>query len=132
VARSWRAPAEVCTRRRPRHGKTLGVVDMHAGRLQESQLIPGGWRVAEFIVLFAFGLSVLDLPVHLVHHLGEVNPDCQLLSLSVSLSAASLDSGWLPTVDRTGDALRVPVQVASVPLLWESAQARGPPPAVQS
>ncbi len=105
---------------------------MHAGRLQGSRLIPGSWRIAAFIVLFAFGLSVLDLPVHLVHHLGEVNPDCQLLGFAVSLNAASLDSRCLPSVDRTWDALRFPVVSPSVPLLWESAQARAPPPAVQS
>ena len=105
---------------------------MHAGRLQGSRLIPGSWRIAAFVALFAFGLSVLDLPVHLVHHLGEVNPDCQLLGFAVSLNAASLDSRCLPSVDRTWDALRFPVVSPSVPLLWESAQARGPPPAVQS
>ena len=105
---------------------------MHAGRLRGSRLIPGSWRIATFVVLFAFGLSVLDLPVHLVHHLGEVNPDCQLLGFAVSLNAASLDSRCLPSVDRTWDALRFPVVSPSVPLLWESAQARAPPPAVQS
>jgi hypothetical protein len=105
---------------------------MHAGHLQGSRFITSGWRVAELFVLLIFGVSVLDLPVHLVHHLGEVNPDCQLLGLSVSLNAASLDSGWLPTLERTWDALRIPVLLLSVPLLWESAQARAPPPAVQS
>jgi hypothetical protein len=110
----------------------LGVVDVRTGHLQAGRFIPSGWRVAELFVLLAFGFSVLDLPVHLVHHLGEVNPDCQLLGLSVSLNAASLDSSWLPTVERTWDALRVPVFLLTVPLLWESAQARAPPPAVQS
>jgi len=105
---------------------------MHAGRLQGSRLIPGSWRIAQLLVLFAFGLFVLDLPVHLVHHLGEVNPDCQLLGLSVSLNAVSLDSSSLPSVDRTWDAVCVPVLSPSVPLLWESAQARAPPPVVQS
>src|SRR2546430_13060976 len=132
MERSLRASAKVGARRRSHHGKILGIVDMHAGRLQGSRLSPSRWRVAELLVLLAFGVSVLDLPVHLVHHLGEVNPDCQLLGLAVSLNASSLDSGWLPTVERTWDALRVPVLLPSVPLLWESAQARAPPPAVQS
>ena len=132
MERSLRASAKVGARKRSHHGKTLGIVDMHAGRLQGSRLIPSGWRVAELFILVAFGISVLDLPVHLVHHLGEVNPDCQLLGLSVSLNAASLDSSGLPTVERTWDALCVPVLLPSVPLLWESAQARAPPPAVQS
>jgi hypothetical protein len=105
---------------------------MHAGRLQGSRLIPSGWRVAELFVLVAFGISVLGLPVHLVHHLGEVNPDCQLLGFSVSLNAVSLDSSSLPSLDRTWDTLRFPVLSPSMPLLWESAQARAPPPAVQS
>jgi len=132
MERSLRASAKVGARRRSHHGKTLGIVDMHADRLQRSRLIPSRWRVAELLVLFIFGLSVLDLPVHLVHHLGEVDPDCQLLGLAVSLNAASLDGSWLPTVERTWDVLRVPVLLPSVPLLWESAQARAPPPAVQS
>jgi hypothetical protein len=118
--------------RRPYHGKTLGVVDMHAGRLPESRLIPSGWRLAGLLVLFAFGLSVLDLPVHLVHHLGEANPDCQLLGLAASLNAPILDNSYLPTVDRTWDAVIVPVLLPSVSLRWESARARAPPPAVQS
>jgi hypothetical protein len=105
---------------------------MHAGRLQGSRLIPNRWRVAELLVLIAFGLSVLDLPVHLVHHLGEVNPDCQLLALSASLNAASLDSSCMPNQDRIWDALRVPVLSPFLPLLWEVAQARAPPPVVQS
>ena len=132
MERSLRASAKVGARRRSRHGKILGIVDMHAGCLQGSRLIPSRWRVAELLVLFIFGLSVLDLPVHLVHHLGEVDPDCQLLGLAVSLNAASLDGSWLPTVERTWDVLRVPVLLPSVPLLWESAQARAPPSAVQS
>jgi hypothetical protein len=105
---------------------------MHAGRLRGSRLIPGSWRIATFVVLFAFGLSVLDLPVHLVHHLGEVNPDCQRLGFAVSLNATSLDSRCLPSVDRTWDALHFPIVSPSVPLPWESAQARAPPPAVRS
>jgi hypothetical protein len=105
---------------------------MHAGRLQGSRLTPGRWRIAELLVLVAFGLLVLDLPVHLVHHLGEVNPDCQLLALSASLNAASLDGSWAPSHDRTWDALRVPVFSPPLPPLREAAQARAPPPAVQS
>jgi hypothetical protein len=88
--------------------------------------------VAELLVLFIFGLSVLDLPVHLVHHLGEIAPDCQLLGLAVSLHASSLDGSWLPPVDCTWDELLIPVLLPSVALRWESAQARAPPPAVQS
>jgi mono/diheme cytochrome c family protein len=99
---------------------------MHAGRLQGSRLIPSSWRVAELLVLFIFGVSVLDLPVHLVHHLGEVAPDCQLLGLAVSLNASSLDGNWLPPVDCTWDDLLIPVLIPSVALLWESAQARAP------
>jgi hypothetical protein len=114
------------------HGKALGAVDMHAGRLRGSRLVSGRWRVAGLLTLFAFGLSVFDLPVHLVHHLGEVNPDCQLLALSASLNAASLDGGWALSHDRTWDELRVPALSPSLPLLWESAQARAPPPAVPS
>jgi hypothetical protein len=105
---------------------------MHACRLQGGRLIPGSWSIAGFVVLVAFGLSVLDLPVHLVHHLGEVSSDCQLLGFAVSLNAASLDSRCQPSVDCTWDALRFPVVPPSTPLLWESAQARSPPSAVQS
>jgi hypothetical protein len=132
MERSLRASAKVGARRRSHHGKTLGIVDMHAGRLQGSRLIPSRWRVAELPILFIFGLSVLDLPVHLVHHLGEVDPDCQLLGLAVSLNASSLDGSWLPTVDCTWDELLIPVLLPSVALRWESAQARAPPSAVQS
>jgi hypothetical protein len=105
---------------------------MHAGRSQRSRLIPSGWRLAGLLVLCAFALSVLDLPVHLVHHLGEANPHCQLLGLSVSLNSSILDSVWLPTVDRTWDELIIPVLLPSVSLRWESAQARAPPTALQS
>jgi hypothetical protein len=132
MERSWRASAKVGARKRSPHGKTLGIVDMHAGRLQGSRLIPSSWRVAELFILFIFSHSVLDLPVHLVHHLGEVASDCQLLGLAVSLNASSLDGSWLPTVDCTWDELLIPVLLPSVALLWESAQARAPPPAVQS
>ncbi len=104
---------------------------MHAGCLQGSRLIPGRWRIAQLLVLFVFCLSVLELPVHLVHHLGEVNPDCQLLGLSISLNAANLEGSCLPSLDHTWDVLRVPVLLPSVPLLWESAQARAPPLTVQ-
>jgi hypothetical protein len=103
---------------------------MHAGRLPGSRLILSGWRLAGLLVLFAFGLSVLDLPVHLVHHLGEVAPDCQLLGLAGSLNVPILDNSYLPTVDRTWDAVIVPVPLPSVSLRWASAQARAPPPAV--
>jgi hypothetical protein len=105
---------------------------MHAGRLQRSRLIPSGWRLARLLVLFTFALSVLDLPVHLVHHLGEANPACQLLGLSVSLNSSILDSVWLPTVDRTWDELIIPALLPSLSLRWESAQARAPPAALQS
>jgi hypothetical protein len=132
MERSSRASAKVGATRRSHHGKTLGIVDMHAGRLQGSRLIPSSWRVAGLLILLMFSLSVLDLPVHLVHHLGEVAPDCQLLGLAVSLNASSLDGSWLPTVDCTWDELLIPVLFPSVALLWESAQARAPPPTVQS
>jgi hypothetical protein len=106
---------------------------MHAGRLPGSRLIPSGWGLVGLFVLLAFGLSVLDLPVHLVHHLGEANPDCQLLGLAVSLNASiPVDHNSLATADRTWDAVIVPVLLPSVSLRWESAQARAPPPAVQS
>jgi hypothetical protein len=109
-----------------------GVVDMHAGRWQGSRAIPGRERIATLVVLFAFSLSALGLPVHLVHHLGEINPACQLLSFSVSLNAGSLDSGWFPNLGRACEAVSSPVLSPSVPLLGESAQARAPPPAVRS
>jgi hypothetical protein len=105
---------------------------MHVGLLQRSRLIPSSWRLAGLLVLWAFGLSVLDLPAHLVHHLGEVNPHCQLLGLSVSLNASVLEAGWLPTVDCPWDQLVVPVLLPYVSLLWESTQARAPPLSVQS
>ena len=105
---------------------------MHAGRMQRSRLIPSAWRLARLLVLCAFALSVLDLPVHLVHHLGEVNPDCQLLALSASLNASRLDGGLVPTIDQTWDELRVPVLSPDIALLWESARARAPPPAISS
>jgi hypothetical protein len=103
---------------------------MHAGRLPENRLIPSGWRLAGLLILFAFGLSVLDLPVHLVHHLGEANPDCQLLGLAASLNAPILDNSYLPPVDRTWKALIVPILLPSISLRWESARARAPPSAV--
>src|SRR5262245_63306684 len=132
MERSWWASAKMGARRRSHQGKTLGIVDMHASRLQGSRLIPSRWGVTALLVLFIFGLFVLDLPVHLVLHLGEVDPDCQLLGIAVSLNAASLDGGWLPTVDCTWDELLIPVLLPSVALRWESAQARAPPSAVQS
>jgi hypothetical protein len=105
---------------------------MHAGRLPGNRLSPSGWGLVGLLVLFAFGLSVLDLPVHLVHHLGEANPDCQLLGLAGSLQASILNNSWLPTVDHTWDAVIIPVLLSSVSLRWQSAQARAPPSAVQS
>jgi hypothetical protein len=115
---------------RSRPGKSVGVADVAAGRLQGSRLLPSSWRLAGLLVLWAFGLSMLNLPVHLVHHLGEVNPDCQLLALSASLNAPLLDRGLLPTIDQTWDELSVPVLSPDIPLLWESAWARAPPPAI--
>jgi hypothetical protein len=105
---------------------------MHEGRSQASRGIPSGWRLAGILVVLAFGLCALNLPVHLVHHLGEANPDCQLLGLAVSLNSSIFDSGWLPAIDRTWDELIVPVLLPSVPLLWESAQARAPPAVARS
>jgi hypothetical protein len=105
---------------------------MRAGHSPGSRLILSGWRLAGLLVLFAFGLSVLDLPVHLVHHLGEASPDCQLLGLAVLLHASILDNSYRPAVDRTWDAVIVPVLLHSVSLRWESARARAPPPTVQS
>src|SRR5215510_13920053 len=105
---------------------------MHTGRIHGSRLIPRGWRLAGILVLWAFVLSVLDLPVHLVHHLGEVNPHCQLLGLSGSLNASMPDGSWLPTVDLSWDELIVLVLLPSVALLWKSPHARAPPSAVQS
>jgi hypothetical protein len=87
-------------------------------------------RVGAFVLL-AFGISLLDLPMHLVHHLDEVNPDCQLLVLSLSLSSSILDDGRLPTVDQTWDDLNVPVLLPYVSQSWKLAQARAPPPTVQ-
>jgi hypothetical protein len=101
-----------------------------AGRLQGSRLIPSGWRLARLLALWACGFSMLNLPVHLVHHLGEVNPDCQLLAFSASLNALLLDGGLLPTIDQTWDELSLPVLSPDIPLPWESAQARAPPAAI--
>jgi hypothetical protein len=105
---------------------------MQAGRSQGSRLISKGWRLSGLLILWAFGLAVLDLPVHLAHHLDEVNPECQLLGLSVSLSSSILDGGWLPTADRTWDELSVPVLSPDMALLWESVRARAPPAAISS
>jgi hypothetical protein len=105
---------------------------MDAGLLQGRRIIHSRWRVVRLIVLMAFGLSVLDLPVHLVHHLGEVSPDCQFLALSVSLSSTILDGGWLPTIDRTYDALVVPRLLPYISPSSEPAQARAPPAALQA
>jgi hypothetical protein len=103
---------------------------MWAGRVPGSRLTLSGWRLAGLLVLFAFGLSVLDLPVHLVHHLGEADPDCQLLGIAGSLQASILDTSYLPPVDRTWKALIVPILLPSISQRWEFAQARAPPPAV--
>ena len=103
---------------------------MAADRLQGSRLLPSSWRLAGLLVVWAFGLSMLNLPVHLVHHLGEVNPDCQLLALSASLNASLLDGGLLPPIDQTWDELSVPVLSPDIPPLWESAWARASPPAI--
>jgi hypothetical protein len=111
----------------------MGIVDMCAYRLQERRLTPGGNIIAACVVLVAFGLFVLDLPVHLVHHLGDVNPDCQLLGLSVALTAAGLiDTSNSPSVDSRWDVVLSPLSLSSHAGLWESFQARAPPPVVQS
>ncbi len=104
---------------------------MHAGLLQGSRSLQSRWTLSGLLVLLAFGVSVLDLPVHLLHHLDEVNPDCQLLSFAVSLSSSILADGRLPTLDHTWDELLAPVLLPYVSLPWESAQARAPPPTVQ-
>jgi hypothetical protein len=104
---------------------------MFAGLLQGSRSMQSHWRAARIIVLLAFGITVLDLPVHLVHHLDEVNPECQLLGLSASLSSSTLDDGGPLTVDPTWDELIVPVLLPYVSQSRESAQARAPPPTVQ-
>jgi hypothetical protein len=78
-------------------------------------------------MLCAFGLCVLDLPVHLVHHLGEHNPDCQLLSLSVSLGSSLLDDGWRPSTEPAWEILTVPVFLALASYRRESPKARAPP-----
>ena len=90
------------------------------------------WRLVRLFVLTAFGLFLVDLPLHLVHHLDDVSPTCQLLAFAVSLSSASLDGGWLPSVDRTWDAVVVPVPLPDISLPPESSQARAPPAAIQS
>jgi hypothetical protein len=100
---------------------------MHAGRSQRSRLIPSGWRLARLLVLCAFALSVLDLPLHLVHHLGEVNPACQLLGLSVALNASVLADGWVLSVDCTWDEIVIPYMLPSVSLPVAAPQARSPP-----
>jgi hypothetical protein len=84
------------------------------------------------LALLAFGISVLNLPLHLLHHLDEVNADCPLLSFAVSLSSSILADSRLPTLDHTWDELLVRVVLSYVSLRWESAQARAPPPPVQS
>ena len=105
---------------------------MHAGLFQGSPSIQSRWRLARLFVLTAFGLFLVDLPLHPVHHLDEVSPACQLLALSVSLSSSILDGGWLPSVDRTWDALVVPVPLSDMSPPSESSQARAPPAAIQS
>jgi hypothetical protein len=105
---------------------------MHAGLYQGSRSIQRRWRLVRLFVLTAFGLSLLDLPLHLVHHLDEVSPACQLLALSVSLSSSILDGGGLPSVDHTWDALVVPIPLPDISPPSESPQARTPPAALQS
>lgn len=105
---------------------------MYAPLLQRGQNLQCRWGLVGVFVLLAFGISLLDLPMHLVHHLDEVNPDCQLLVLSLSLSSSILDDGRLPTVDQTWDELIVPVLLPDVSQSWESPQARAPPVPVQS
>jgi hypothetical protein len=105
---------------------------MHASLLQGGQRLQCRWGLAGVFVLLAFGISLLDLPMHLVHHLDEVNPDCQLLVLSLSLSSSILDDDGLPTVDQSWDELIVPVLLPYVSQPWKSPQARAPPAAVQS
>jgi hypothetical protein len=100
---------------------------MHAGRSQRSRLIPSGWRLARLLVLCAFALSVLDLPLHLVHHLGEVDPACQLLGLSVALNTSILADGWVLSVDCTWDEIVIPCMLPSVSLPVAAPQARSPP-----
>jgi hypothetical protein len=100
---------------------------MHAGRMQRSRLIPSAWRLARLLVLCAFALSVLDLPVHLVHHLDEANPACQLLALSVALNASILDDGWVLNVDCTWDEIVIPCLLPYVSLPVGAPQARSPP-----
>jgi hypothetical protein len=108
--------------------KAAGIVGMHAGRLQGNRPMSSGWIIAAPVVLLTFGFCVLDLPVHLVHHLGDVNPDCQLLGLSISLNTSSLiDSHSLPGLDSPWDVLRLPVVLPSSTGFWERAQARAPP-----
>jgi hypothetical protein len=105
---------------------------MHAALLQRGQSLQCRWGLVGVFVLLAFGISLLDLPMHLVHHLDEVNPDCQLLALSLSLSSSILDDGRLSTVDETGDELIIPVLLPYVSQSWESPQARAPPAPVSS
>ena len=105
---------------------------MYAGLFQGSRIIQSRWRLVRLFVLIAFGLTLLDLPLHLVHHLDEPRPNCQLLALSVSLSSSSLDGGWLLNVDRTWDELLVPALVPYISPPSESFQARAPPAPIQS
>jgi hypothetical protein len=107
------------------------VDDMHAALLQGGQSLQCRWGLVGVFVLLAFGSSLLDLPIHLVHHLDEVNPDCQLLVFSLSLSSSILDDGRLPIVDQTWDELIVPVLLPYVSQSWAFAQARAPPLTVQ-
>jgi hypothetical protein len=107
---------------------------MHAGLLHRSRSLHCRcrWTLSGLLVLMAFGVSVLDLPIHLLHHLDEVNPDCRLPRFAVSLSSSILDDGRLPTVDHTWNELIVPVLLPYVSLPWESPQARPLPPIVHS
>jgi hypothetical protein len=90
------------------------------------------WGLVATFVLLAFGTSVLNLPIHLVHHLNEVDPQCQFLALSVSLSSSLLDEGWSPTFDHHWDELITPPSLLYVVLHRHSPQARAPPALVSS
>jgi hypothetical protein len=105
---------------------------MHADLSQGSRSVQSRRRLVRLLVLAAFGLFLVGLPPHLVHHLDEVSPACQLLALSVSLSSSSLDGGWLPSVDHTWNELVVPVPVPYISPPPGSSQARAPPAAIQT
>ena len=97
---------------------------MHAALLRGGQSLQCRWGLVGVFVLLAFGISLLDLPVHLVHHLDGV-------WVHPGGLASALDDDRLPTVDQTWDDLIVPVLLPYVSQSWEFAQARGPPPTIQ-